>query len=111
MTKYSDGYRFECMTRDALKDDGYEVIRSAGSKGKVDLIGLKSQQLLFVQCKLNGLCPPAERRAVIRLSGLVNALPLVAYRHKDGRSAAVVRYRRLTGAGPREYVEWSPDDH
>jgi len=109
MTRYSDGYRFECTTRDALKTDGYEVIRSAGSKGKVDLVAFKTGQILFVQNKLNGLCPLSERKELVRLAGLVGALPIVAFRHKEGRAAAEVRYRLLTGTGPYEYVKWLPD--
>ena len=111
-SKYSAGYRFECATRDNLRDDGYEVIRSAGSKGKIDIVAMKSQQLLFVQCKLNGLCPPSERKEIIRLARLVNAFPIVAYQYKEGRAAAEVRYRRLTGSGPHEFEEWNADvDH
>lgn len=110
MSKYSDGYRFECMTRDDLREQGYEVMRSAGSKGKIDVLGMKPGQLLFVQCKINGKCSPAERAEVFRLSRMVGAVPLVAYKHKDGRSAAVVKYRMLTGSGPSAWVVWSPDE-
>lgn len=109
MSKYSDGYRFECRVRDALREDGYEVIRSAGSKTKVDLIALKTGEILFVQCKLNGLCAPAERSRLRELAGMVGALPVVAYSHKEGRAAAVVRYRLLTGDGPKEFAAWWPD--
>lgn len=109
MSKYGDGYRFECKTRDALRADGYEVIRSAGSKTKIDLIAIKQDQILFVQCKLDGLCPPAERSALLALARMVDAVPLVAYSHREGRAAAVVRYRELLGPGPKEFAPWTPD--
>lgn len=109
MSKYSDGARFERTTRHALEADGYEVIRSAGSKGKVDLVAFKQGQQLFIQCKINGLCAPAERSRIRTLAGMVGALPIVAYSHKEGRAAATVRYRLLTGDGPKAFTDWTPD--
>ena len=79
-------------------------MRSAGSKGKIDLMALKSQKLLFVQCKLNGLCTPAERKEIIRLSLMVNAVPLVAYSDKG------VCFRKLNGPGPYDWVNWDPQE-
>lgn len=109
MTQYNDGRRFEYRVRDALREDGYEVLRSAGSKTKIDLVAMKPGQIIFVQCKVNGLCSPAERSKLRDLAGMVGALPIVAYSHKEGRSAATVRYRLLTGDGPREFADWFSD--
>lgn len=109
-SNYSHGAAFERKTRHHLEENGYEVIRSAGSKGKVDLVAFKRGQILFVQNKLNGLCAPAERSRLRDLAGMVGALPIVAYRHKDGRAAAVVRYRLLTGDGPKAFSAWTPDE-
>lgn len=107
---YSDGRRFEYKVRDALREDGYEVLRSAGSKTKIDLVAIKRGQQIFVQCKMNGLCMPAERSRLRDLAGMVGALPIVAYRHKEGRAAATVRYRLLTGDGPKAFASWTPDE-
>jgi Holliday junction resolvase hjc len=109
MSHYNAGRTFEWKVRDALREDGYEVLRSAGSKTKIDLVAVKPGQLVFVQCKVNGLCAPAERSKLRDLAGMVDALPVVAYSHKEGRSAAVVRYRLLTGDGPKAFASWTPD--
>lgn len=109
MSNYRNGADFERKTRHDLEEQGYEVIRSAGSKGKVDLVAFKTGQILFVQNKLNGLCAPAERSRLRDLAGMVGALPIVAYSHKEGRSAATVRYRLLTGDGPKAFCSWTPD--
>lgn len=109
MTQYNDGRRFEYKVRDALREDGYEVLRSAGSKTKIDLVAMKTGQLVFVQCKLNGLCAPAERARLRELAQMVGALPIVAYSHKEGRPAAEVRYRLLTGDGPKAFTDWFSD--
>jgi Holliday junction resolvase len=109
VSHYARGTAFERTVRTALRDDGYEVIRSAGSKTKIDLVAIKRGELLFVQCKINGLCPPAERARLRDLAGMAGALPVVAYSHKEGRAAAVVRYRLLTGDGPGHWAGWTPD--
>lgn len=107
-SQYARGTAFERAVRHSLEEDGYEVIRSAGSKGKVDLVAFKKGQILFIQCKLNGLCAPSERAEVLRLSSLVGALPIVAYKGTEGRQRPV-RYRLLTGPGPKEFVGWISD--
>ena len=106
---YARGTAFERKVREALREDGYEVMRSAGSKTKIDLVAMKTGQLVFLQCKLNGLCAPAERSRLRDLAGMVGALPVVAYSHKEGHAAAVVRYRLLTGDGPKHFASWTPD--
>ena len=105
MSQYRRGADFERAVRLALQTDGYTVVRSAGSKSKIDLLAIKPGQCLFIQCKTNGLCPPAERIELRRLAGLIHALPIVAY--KDGSRLA---YRELTGDGPKDWVAWVSDE-
>lgn len=50
---YAKGRRFEYRVRDLLEESGYYVIRSAGSKGIVDLAAFKITVVLFIQCKNN----------------------------------------------------------
>lgn len=104
---YGDGTKFENETKHFLKLRGFEVIRSAGSKGKIDLVAFRPEELLFIQCKLNGMCPPIERKKLRAFSAMVNAVPLVASAG-DGSTTIrpVVIFRRLTGDGPYEYREW-----
>jgi Holliday junction resolvase len=45
------GTRFEYAVRDFLKRNGYSVIRSAGSRGPVDLTAVNDREVLFIQCK------------------------------------------------------------
>lgn len=94
VTAYAMGKRFEDKTRNALRDDGYEVTRAAGSKSKLDLIALKPGQLLFVQCKATGICGPAEWDRLVELAGWVGAVPVLAVNGPRGRG---VDYWRLGG--------------
>lgn len=108
MAQYHRGRTFEHAVRAALVADGYDVLRSAGSKTKIDLVAFKAQQVLLLQCKIDGRISPAERNALLRVAGLIPnyAIPVLAY--KQPRSS-IVHYSRLTGPGPRDREPWSPD--
>lgn len=105
---YAKGRRFEYAVRDALVEDGYEILRSAGSKTKIDLVAIKQGELLFVQCKEDGRCGPEERSKLIGLSRMVGALPIVAYKEREGRHVHTT-YKVLTGPGPKEWDLWTSD--
>lgn len=102
MTRYDGGRAFEYEVRAFLEAEGYWCIRAAGSHGKVDVLALKTGQILMVQCKRNGVCPPAERTELRRIAALVNAIPLIASRPR-------VTFRELTGNGPKDWRPWVTD--
>ena len=54
--RYNKGRRFEWKTRDILKGLNYYVVRSAGSKSKIDLVA-------FLKCSKDNL----ERLPIIRV--------------------------------------------
>jgi Holliday junction resolvase len=93
MTHYADGTRFEHKTRAHLADNGYEVIRAAGSKGstKADLVALKPGQLLLVQCKRSGTLPPDEWDRLVEVAGWVGAIPVLAANGLKGRGVVYTR--------------------
>jgi len=104
VTNYARGRRLEWDAQHALEEAGYETIRAASSKGIADVAGFKPGQTVFVQAKTNGVIPPAERVALLRLAAMVpGALALVASRPR-------ATFRRLTGPGPKDWVAWSPDE-
>lgn len=107
--QYKLGAAFERATSHRLGEDGYELVRSAGSKTKVDLVAVKTGHVLFVQCKRNGKLPPAERVALLRLASLLPgvALPLLAYKPS---ARGGVAFAVLTGPGPRDRRAWTPDE-
>jgi Holliday junction resolvase len=112
-TPYEQGRRFAYRVSLDLKRKGYEIIRSAGSKTKVDIVAFcrshySSSELLFIQAKKSdGTIPPAEREELIRLTYLAEADPLVAYQTKP---RGPIAYRRLTGPGPKDWQPWVPDE-
>lgn len=105
------------------EEHGYDCIRSAASKGAVDVVAVGSlivhadrfePQLLFIQCKLRDpLISPAERVALLGLSLRAGARPIVAYRppgKRRGTLSGTPAYRELTGPGPKEWRLWAPGE-
>ncbi len=54
MTAYRRGARLEYLARDRLRQQGYVVVRSAGSHGPFDLIAVNAQRVLLIQVKQKG---------------------------------------------------------
>lgn len=81
-TNYSRGRAFEYAVRDALKDAGFVCIRSAGSKGSIDLIAGRDGEILAVQCKKDGRIPPGERRRLRQDAVHFGATPVLAEKAK-----------------------------
>ncbi|MFE5369219.1 group I intron-associated PD-(D/E)XK endonuclease [Streptomyces mirabilis] len=115
ITNYRRGADFERAVRADLVEHGYEVIRSAGSKTKVDLVAIKTGELLLIQCKLAaGRLPSGEWNRLRALSRMCDARPVVA-RKVDG----VVQpyYMELLADAPEGrkrdagvcWQPWSPD--
>ncbi|MEV1321977.1 hypothetical protein AB0J14_38515 [Micromonospora arborensis] len=98
MSHYEKGVRFERKTRTDLAENGYEVIRAAGSKGstKIDLLAMKPGQQLLIQCKESGDISPAEWNRIVEVAGWYPgvAIPLLAANGPRGRG---VVYTQLLG--------------
>lgn len=103
------GANFELQIMEHLREHGYDVLRSSGSRGAVDVVAVGDPHTLWIQAKItNPVISPAERDAVRRIAGRVStdALPLVAY-----RLSGQVCFRLLTGPGPRQFTAWAPYLH
>ena len=64
MSNYAKGRRAEYRSAAVLEAAGYEVTRSAGSKGLFDLIGISAADVVLVQVKSGRPPSPAEREAL-----------------------------------------------
>lgn len=117
------GAAFERRTIADLEGHGYTCIRSAASKGAVDIVAVPEavpfndhawirRPVLFVQCKLsNPQISPAERTALNDLALRAGAVPVVAWWAKSETTGLkAVHYRRLTGDGPKDRVPWAPGE-
>lgn len=79
-SKYALGRSVEYQVRDRLRADGYFTVRAAASKGLIDLVAIKTGQVLFVQCKRGGSLPPAEWNALFDAATSCDAVPVLAER-------------------------------
>lgn len=106
MTRYDTGRETEYLVRNELALHGYHVVRSAGSKGAVDLVAtwkkriinayhptqLGVEELLFVQVKRGGVLPPGEWNDLFDLCEQTGAVPVLA----EKLLRKPVQYFRLT---------------
>lgn len=65
MNRAHKGRRREHQSRALLEAQGYVVTRAAGSKGAFDLIALRADGVLLIQCKANRPPSPTERAAML----------------------------------------------
>lgn len=117
MNNAARGTRAENAVADELGACGYDVTRSAASKGAADLIAVHDGEILFVQVKI---CPPgsrytqlspAERRELWRIADRAgrHCFPIVAQRHPGaGSRPGVTAWYELTGTGPGDRMSWEP---
>jgi Holliday junction resolvase len=78
------GRNFENYVKKKLKREGYFVVRSADSK-LPDLVALKGDEILLVECKFNNYLPESDRRALLRIKNLVPRARIMLATHEFGR--------------------------
>lgn len=105
MTNYDAGRRFEWAARDHLQALGFWVTRAAGSKTKVDLIAVRTGEVLFVQCKRTALPSPFERRQLLALAECLPGVAVPAIARKGPRGTPVA-IEILTGPGPGDRLPY-----
>lgn len=115
-SQYRRGRDFEYAVRDDLRACGYEVVRSAGSKTKIDLVGIAPGELLLVQCKLPGSAiSGAEWNLLFWTAQLLDCAKAIVATKVPGQAApeyqritcsALSRTRRKVGI---HYETWRPD--
>ncbi len=75
---YRLGRALEYRIRDNLKALGYFAMRSPASKSPVDIIGIRTGEVLMIQCKRGGSLPPKEWNAIYDLAVSCGATPVMA---------------------------------
>ncbi len=81
--RYKKGANFERQVKDFLKEEGFLVVRSAGSHTISDLVAIKPGPLVWlIQCKTDGRLKPEERDGLLELEQYLHIVPMFAYRVK-----------------------------
>lgn len=108
MTAYADGKRVEDKVRDHLRDHGWWTISARSSKGAADIVATSYQRVAFVSVKkANPVISPKERRNLLTLADQLPLIGLPVVATKTDRKPIV--YRLLTGTGPKDWVDWTPE--
>lgn len=107
-TNYSRGRSFEYQVRNHLLKDGFVCIRSAGSKGSIDLIAGREGVVLAVQCKKNGRIPASERRRLRQDASQFGAIPVLA---EQSRGVVFYEVKRLGTIKSKVNIMSTRDDH
>lgn len=108
---------------------GYDCVRSAASKGKIDIVAIgpefeqelwenphtllvKGGPMLFIQCKLTDpQIGPTARMELMDLALRAGAIAIVAHWAADETTGLKrVHYRQLTGPGPADWAPWAPGE-
>lgn len=92
MTQYTKGRSFENYVKAKLEREGWWVCRSAGSKGKADLVAILPgtshlpADVKLIQCKAGDRkISGAEKDALIELARTLRVDAAVAFKDKSGR--------------------------
>lgn len=94
MSNQRRGTYLEHVVMDHLRDRGWYVIRSAGSHGAADVVGVKPGNVILVQAKVSlNLLGSREWSALYAQAQEAGAIPLVAYRP----SMRTLAFSRLMG--------------
>lgn len=83
VSHYAIGARLERLARASLQRNGYRVIRSAGSKGAVDLAAFNTEHVLLIQVKADRITP-ADRSKLAAFPAPPNALRQFWVRAAEG---------------------------
>jgi Holliday junction resolvase len=94
-TNYQKGYRFERKIATYFRRRGYFVVRSGGSKGPADLVGVKKNvPTLLIQCKAGtGVVGKDEHNTLFRAAQEAGARAIIV--SKEDRKTIV--YKAVTG--------------
>ncbi|MEM3516901.1 MAG: restriction endonuclease [Candidatus Bathyarchaeia archaeon] len=81
MNSYQKGRAFEYIIMRKLAKEGYRfIIRSAGSKGAIDVLASNGLERLAIQVKKNGYLKAEEKMRLIEAAKAFMAKPLIAFK-------------------------------
>ncbi len=84
------GISFERSVVKKLRRQGYYAMRAAGSFGVFDVLAVNKEEVLGVQCKINGKLTKAERKQLILTGKEYGITPCIAYRRKKGKRYHII---------------------
>lgn len=106
-TAYARGRAFEYRVANHFRSLGYIVTRSPKSKTAVDLFVIGHRVVLFVQCKVDGVLPPAEWNELFDMCDQCSAIPVLIARERR-KIVCYQMLHRKRARGPQPRVRFTP---
>jgi Holliday junction resolvase len=110
VTMYQRGAALERAIADKLRALDYFVIRSSASKTPVDLVAIRQNEVLLIQCRRSLRLDPGEWNELWDVATATGGTPLVA-----GIQNRKTVYRLMTGPktarGPQPWKPWTPPSY
>jgi Holliday junction resolvase len=97
--RYVRGRSFEYYVKKAYEEKGFLVVRSAGSRGRIDLVAIsKEGKVYMIQCKIGSLksVSKSEILSLLNLANEYNSIPVLALKVRKKRRKYLVIF--LEGA-------------
>ena len=105
---YLKGRNFEYKVKKSLEDDGYFVVRTAGSHSPIDLLAFKRDDIRMLQLKCKAKPTAAEIKVMRKVMNQINSSVIkfyMVYTPKRG----MIMYRRMEELIEREKGEDAND--
>lgn len=103
---YRRGRRFEYEVKQYIEDRGWKAYRTAGSHGEADIIGIKDNVTLLIQCKYNIKPTKQEKEKLFNLDSDTggNVIVTVAYKKERGNLKFFKAYKNV-GSNDIQLIE------
>lgn len=86
---YRKGRYYETKTRKKLEEDGYSVVRSAGSKGPADIVAINNSEIRLIQVKAGKSRFSLEERLVFEKLPVPNNCSKELWSWVEGKAAVI----------------------
>lgn len=98
---YRKGYSFEKRVQKYFEENGYYVIRAAGSHGAADLVVIRPYRIpIFVQCKYNRNITSDEKMKLRKICDNLNVKGVIAF----GKAREPVRFIDVYTGMESDYI-------
>lgn len=84
-SQYRRGAEFERSAKRALQEQGFFVVRAAGSHGPADLVAMRRDMWFLIQCKLGGELSGHEAEILVELADAVGCRAALCGKGKRGK--------------------------
>ncbi len=91
---------FEAKIASFFRSKGYYTVVSSGSRGVADIVTLRANEVLLIQCKKRGRISPIEREALRSTADRLHATPVIVQKRRRRIAIETLSLKGLVGESP-----------